>query len=268
MAKLINARTGEEFPLRGEVVVIGRLQTCEVRVLEKQVSRRHCRIARSAGGWVISDEGSMLGTYVNGELLMRPHRLEQGDRIKVGTEVFAFDTRPPKSDKLRLKPISEATPGELVPGERLLPRTLKLAAAAIATVVAILGGFLLLTLRSRRPSPVGVVVQAARLVQDQDARELWRLLAEPARKKVTEAQLVKYLTSLPKEARDALRGLKIGPARPARVGQSVAVALEWIDERLTGQVHCVQEGDHWRILDGPLHWLEKLTIAKPEEGQE
>jgi len=268
MAKLVNARTGEEFPLRGDLVVIGRLHTCNIRVLEKQVSRRHCRIARSGGGWLISDEGSMLGTYVNGELLMRPHRLEQGDQIKVGTEVFTFDTKPAARDKLHLKRISEAAPGELVPGERLFPRTLKLAAAGAATLVLVLGGFLLISLIPGRDTPVRLVAQAARLVRDQDARELHRLLAQPVREKLTERQLVAYLTALPPEARKALAALRIGPARPATRGQKVHVSLRWVDENLTGEVTCVREGDQWRILDGPTHWLKKMTISTPGGEQE
>jgi len=268
MAKLVNARTGEEFPLRGDLVVIGRLHTCEIRVLEKQVSRRHCRISRSGGAWVISDEGSMLGTYVNGELLMRPQRLEQGDQIKVGTEVFTFDTHPPARDKLHLKRISEAAPGELVPGERLFPRTVKLAAAGAATLVAIVGGFLLFSLIPARETPLRLVAQAAELVREQDARELHRLLAQSVRAKVSEKQLVAYLTALPPEARRALAALRIGPARPATRGQKVHVSLRWVDEQLTGEVTCVREGDQWRILDGPTHWLEKMTISTPGGGKE
>ncbi len=265
MAKLVNIRTKEEYPLKGDVVLIGRLPSCDIRVLEKQVSRRHCRIVRSREGWILSDAGSMLGTYVNGELLMRPYRLEQGDQVRVGTEVFEFDTRPAAREKLHLKPISQAAPGELVPGERLIPRTLKLAAAGAATLVAIVGGFLLISLIPPRQTPARLVAQAARLVRDQDARQLWTLLAQPVRKRLSEAELVKYLTSLPEEARDALRQLEIGPTRPGSRGQLVHVSLLWVDEQLTGEVLCVREGDSWRILDAPTHWLKKLTISTPGE---
>jgi len=263
MAKLVNVRTKEEYPLRGDVVVIGRLPSCDIRVLEKQVSRRHCRLVRSPQGWIISDAGSMLGTYVNGELLMQPHRLEQGDEVRVGTEVFTFDTRPAGREKLRLKPISKAAPGELVPGDRLVPRTLKLAAAGAATLVAIIGGFLLFSLIPQRQTPARLVRQAARLVREQDARQLRTLLAEPLRKKLPEAQLLQYLASLPKEAREALRQLRVGPTRPATRGERVHVSLLWVDEELTGEVLCVREGDHWRILDAPIDWLKKLTISTP-----
>lgn len=54
------------------------------------VSRRHCRFERRGDAWLVVDEGSTNGTYVNDDHISREHRLDNGDRVKVGPTIFKF----------------------------------------------------------------------------------------------------------------------------------------------------------------------------------
>jgi pSer/pThr/pTyr-binding forkhead associated (FHA) protein len=54
------------------------------------VSRRHARIVVGEGEAVIEDLDSRNGTYVSGERLSKPRKLENGDKIKVGAASLLF----------------------------------------------------------------------------------------------------------------------------------------------------------------------------------
>ncbi len=66
--------------------VIGRAVSGEGRLADDpELSRRHARVMRSAGGALtIEDLGSANGTFVNGVRLSEPRALELGDSIRVG----------------------------------------------------------------------------------------------------------------------------------------------------------------------------------------
>ncbi|WP_068433821.1 FHA domain-containing protein [Piscicoccus intestinalis] len=51
----------------GAQVVIGRSADADIRIDDPEVSRRHAQlVATGPGGWVVSDLGSVNGTYVDG----------------------------------------------------------------------------------------------------------------------------------------------------------------------------------------------------------
>ncbi|HEV2460826.1 MAG TPA: FHA domain-containing protein, partial [Ktedonobacterales bacterium] len=56
------------------------------------VSRLHTTINRESSGYVLRDEGSANGTYVNGKRITE-QPLEEGDEIQVGQSVLAFVRR-------------------------------------------------------------------------------------------------------------------------------------------------------------------------------
>ena len=79
-------QAGQRWPLNKESVFIGRGGDCEVLINDKTVSRRHARIQREAGRWILYDE-SKNGTHVNGQGLAAPHPLKDGDVIAIATAV-------------------------------------------------------------------------------------------------------------------------------------------------------------------------------------
>lgn len=260
MAKLVNVRTQEEYPLTGDVVVIGRLPACEIRVLEKQVSRRHCRIVRAKEGWILTDSGSMLGTMLNGELLMHPHCLEPGDEVKVGTEAFVFDKHiaKPRGD-VKLRPLSKAAASDLVPRDafdsRRRSRLLVLAGAAAVAAIAAAAAALALP----RPTPSGAVRKAAELLRTRKAKELWELVSAKLRADTTFEEFESRLKALPEEALGALRTLEVGKASDTDRGTVVLVTVRVNEEVLADEVILCREGGRWKILSVPTQRLSELT---------
>ena len=54
--------------------------------LEDGVSRRHCKIHRQGGVYLVEDVGSANGTFVNGHRLTvyLPHEIKDGDSLQLG----------------------------------------------------------------------------------------------------------------------------------------------------------------------------------------
>jgi predicted component of type VI protein secretion system len=84
------------FGLGRELVVedeldLGRLGTLDGALEhDRGISRRHARIYRvDDGSFLVEDEGSANGTFVNQVRIAGPHPLRAGDELKVGSTVFA-----------------------------------------------------------------------------------------------------------------------------------------------------------------------------------
>jgi hypothetical protein len=86
---------GREHRLEGDLT-LGRTDA-DVLLPDPQVSRRHAAIRLEDGTPVIEDLGSTNGTFVNGEQISEPRRLEVGDQVRLGAVA------------LRLKPAAEGT---------------------------------------------------------------------------------------------------------------------------------------------------------------
>lgn len=106
------ALKGERFSFSGSSrILVGRSSACEVRLpndpLHWDVSRRHCLITTRGRRVTIRDLGSRNGTYVNGRKIGQrapwvsaegagdwvppPHRLRDGDQIRVGETAFQVE---------------------------------------------------------------------------------------------------------------------------------------------------------------------------------
>jgi hypothetical protein len=82
--------TGQRFSLRKERLTIGRAESNDVVLPDAGVSRRHARLERGRGGWMLSDDRSANGTELNGQAIGEPSRLASGDRIGIGAVVLRF----------------------------------------------------------------------------------------------------------------------------------------------------------------------------------
>ncbi len=76
--------TPANFKLAGQVCTLGRAPDCDIRVHDPLVSRLHARIERSGPRYLLSDAGSVNGTFVNGQRLLAPQLLRHNDRIGLG----------------------------------------------------------------------------------------------------------------------------------------------------------------------------------------
>ena len=71
-------------PLARDEYSIGRGEDNTVRLTERNISRRHARIAREAEHWVVFDAGSYNGCYVNGARVSQRQPLTHGDLVQLG----------------------------------------------------------------------------------------------------------------------------------------------------------------------------------------
>ena len=74
---------GELVALTGPVT-IGRSRDAGLVVADELVSRRHALVTPTGPGAVVEDLGSRNGTFVNGQDIHGPTRLEPGDQLQLG----------------------------------------------------------------------------------------------------------------------------------------------------------------------------------------
>jgi pSer/pThr/pTyr-binding forkhead associated (FHA) protein len=79
----------QEWPLRSERSVIGRLAGSEVEIQDPGASRKHAEIRRDGSDFVVVDLGSTNGTLLNDSPVSEA-ALEDGDRITIGRTVLRF----------------------------------------------------------------------------------------------------------------------------------------------------------------------------------
>jgi hypothetical protein len=85
---------GRIYELRKDRTTIGRSRDSDIFLDDLAVSRLHTMIYRDEQGrYMLHDENSANGTYVNGQRVMRDQLLEDGDEVQVGQVVLAFGRR-------------------------------------------------------------------------------------------------------------------------------------------------------------------------------
>ncbi len=78
---------GTRWPLVNSTFLIGRGEDCDIVLLDRQVSRHHARIKRTADGYVIEDLCSKNHTHLNGVRIESEIVLQDGDEIQVALAV-------------------------------------------------------------------------------------------------------------------------------------------------------------------------------------
>lgn len=86
-----------EIPLDEDRVRIGRSRENEIFIPDPALSRFHALLSRQGMEWWVTDLGSRNRTFVNGQELSAPIRLQDGDEIRVGrTRLILGDEAGPK----------------------------------------------------------------------------------------------------------------------------------------------------------------------------
>jgi len=88
---ILKAPNGEitEYPL-GDSNVLGRSTTANVRLADREVSRKHSQIDLEGDRFILRDLGSSNGTFLNGKRISAPAKLEDGDEVVIGTSTMEF----------------------------------------------------------------------------------------------------------------------------------------------------------------------------------
>ena len=132
------------------VITVGRATDCELCVDDPSISRRHCRISRTADGWFVEDLGSANGTVIAGQRVDGSCAVVPGAVIAVGDLRLEIVAR---ARPLARSSRAPAVVGPEVPGQRklslktdLVPRrerpwVRRAAISVLAVLLAGLGGW-------------------------------------------------------------------------------------------------------------------------------
>ena len=82
-------RAGETFHPEGERTTIGRSPDCEIFLDDVTVSRKHAELVQREGRWLVEDQGSLNGTFVNRKRV-ESAELEDGDELQIGKYRLTF----------------------------------------------------------------------------------------------------------------------------------------------------------------------------------
>lgn len=87
---------GLVFPLEAGQLTIGRDPGNAIVIADAEVSRKHARLTLQKDGYLLEDLGSTNGTFVNGQRLSGPYKLQNGDLIALGEQVvLAYESTVP-----------------------------------------------------------------------------------------------------------------------------------------------------------------------------
>jgi len=88
---------GARFLLDTDVVTVGRHPDSDIFLDDISVSRRHATFTRTANGYVISDLGSLNGSYVNRDRIDSDVVLSGGDEVQIGKYRLIFFSGAPRT---------------------------------------------------------------------------------------------------------------------------------------------------------------------------
>jgi len=78
---------GKTIQLVKPELFIGREVSNDVVITDADISRKHARLVLQGEGYLLEDLGSTNGTFLNGERLTAPKKLQPGDLIRLGETI-------------------------------------------------------------------------------------------------------------------------------------------------------------------------------------
>lgn len=99
----------QKLQIDRDVITIGRSSSCAIPIENRYLSRTHAEIVSEGGGWVLRDNGSVNGTFVNGTRVEAPVKIGPGDHIQVGDAelVIGTDDAQPFASLDKTAPVTE-----------------------------------------------------------------------------------------------------------------------------------------------------------------
>lgn len=87
-------RAGREVMLSKEETTIGRAESCDIGLFrDNTIEKLHAKIKLEANRYVLTDENTPAGTYLNDQKVGKPTPLKNGDLIRVGNCELRFGER-------------------------------------------------------------------------------------------------------------------------------------------------------------------------------
>jgi Inner membrane component of T3SS, cytoplasmic domain len=91
-------RAGREVMLGKEVTTIGRAESCDIGLFrDNTIERSHAKILLQNNRYLLEDENTPAGTFLNNERVGKPTPLKNGDLIRVGSCELRFGERQKRS---------------------------------------------------------------------------------------------------------------------------------------------------------------------------
>jgi pSer/pThr/pTyr-binding forkhead associated (FHA) protein len=87
---LKGGQAGSRYLIDADVATAGRHPRCDIFLDDITVSRHHARFIRQGSQFLVSDENSLNGTYVNGTLTDGQVALRRGDEVQIGKFRMVF----------------------------------------------------------------------------------------------------------------------------------------------------------------------------------
>lgn len=100
LVALKGPNSGREYILIGNHAVLGRAENSDIYLHDLNVSRRHAVVKNVNGQYLLVDQKSKNGTYVNGRRIQRKP-LKEGDVVIIGESAFRFRYGPPNTTVTR-----------------------------------------------------------------------------------------------------------------------------------------------------------------------
>jgi len=114
MAKLIlTSPEGQQTVTLASRNSLGRHPDSTIQILDKIVSKEHCRIALEGDTWVLEDLDSLNGTFLNGSRVSGKHPLVHGDEFSLGATRARFEL-----EAIPKQPSNEAAQRSTVPQQQ------------------------------------------------------------------------------------------------------------------------------------------------------
>lgn len=107
-----------EISLGSGVVTIGRSPECTLVLDFNYISRVHARVEPVETGYVVTDNGSTNGTFLNGERIVAPHRLASGDYLAIADVSITFLASDVEEVSRRTLPMPDDCPVQCDPVTR------------------------------------------------------------------------------------------------------------------------------------------------------
>jgi adenylate cyclase len=92
--ELVPVGGGDSLPLIRETMVIGRRESCDIRMPFPNISGIHCELAFKDGYWTIRDLNSTNGIKVNGQRVVKK-LLHPGDEVSIGKRKYTIQYEMP-----------------------------------------------------------------------------------------------------------------------------------------------------------------------------
>jgi hypothetical protein len=87
-------RAGRELILSKDETTVGRGEACDIGLFgDSQLDRLHARILLEGRRYLLADNGTQTGTFLNDRRITAPTPLKSGDEIRVGNSILRFGER-------------------------------------------------------------------------------------------------------------------------------------------------------------------------------